>query len=538
VKPQEQKDKEGDKTDKDVEQEHDVEQIDETTDIKGKQTTRTAVDGVLKNKIGTDSAGKPTGVYSRLWKSVTDYKLSPVRYTTVAWYVPNAMPYRPLIESCCKLVGQSSHAMKHEKEFNPYAFATGMYYLESIQILRAQKAAGELVGQDLSALARFEKYNALESIMIPEPFIPLLESLAAVELEDVKYHWIVPQHRLTFTNATTFADVCTPNANGIDVFRPNIPFMLANLATFGATTRGNLAARIDAARVFTPIDLKPVNNANPPVIQPVRFLGGNRTYDGNMANANDIRNVVQMCGADHPFQFWNDNYYEAHLGLRNSRFFVNNGIDIGLTNAVLHPESGNALNDGAKVFNNLDAYLFIAKSNNPSWFQYLSEQINIVARFFPNSRPMSKIAVTGGMEPTVLCHLKLEDSVNYGGADHYIYENAQLGRTNYNQLDFYQNRFRSLTAAFTTTRGDIERNEELNAFALGICANPPIATAIAAQDAFRGGRFFSDAHGGAEFMRAQRLGFTESTIPGDVPMYNGWHDDFVKPAFSKTPTNA
>jgi len=408
-----------------------------------------------------------------------------------------------------------------------------MYYLESIQILRAQKAAGELVGQDLSALARFEKYNSLESIMIPEPFIPLLESLAAVELEDVKYHWIVPQHRLTFTNATTFETICQPSE--LDLFRPNIPFMLANLATFGATTRQELTNRIDEARVYTPLELKPRNAGA--VIQPVRFINGNRTFDGVVANTDDVRNVIQMCGADHPFQFWNDNYYEAHLGIRNSRFFVANGINLGVTNLLLHPETNNAIPED-RPFNSLDAYLFIAKNNNPSWFQYLSEQINIVARFFQNSRPMSKIAVTGGMEPTVLCHLKLEEPLNYAGANHYIYADLHLGRARYDELEFYQNRFKSMSAAFTTTRGDIERNEELNAFSLGICANPPTVTGIAAHATFRGGRFFQDAHAGGDAMRAQRLGFTESTIPGDVPMYNGWHDDYVKPAFSKTPTNA
>lgn len=532
------KDKKADETDAKIDEEHNVEETDKVTNVQTGSSKQRAVDGVLKNKIGTESSGQATGVYSRLWKRVTEYKLSPVRYTTVAWYVPNALPFAPVIDSCCRLIGQSNHANKHEREFNPYAFALGMYYLEVIQILRSQKAAGELVGQDLSALARFEKYNPFDGIMIPEPFIPLLESLAAVELEDTKYHWIVPDHRLTFTNATTLLDICTPTIN--DTIRPNIPFMIANLATFGGYTRAELTDRIDEARVFTPIEIRPLAAAAPHGIQPTRFLGQDRTFDGAMAAGNDVRNVIQMCGASTPFRFWNENFYEAHLALRNSRFFVNRGIDIALTNVTHHPETGNVLlDDATKIFRSLDAYLFIAKENNPSWFQYISEQINIVSRFFPGSKPFSKIAVTGGMEPTLLCQLKLEDQQTYAdGTRHYIYADTRLGRTNYNQLQFYANRFNSLTAAFTTTRGDIERNEELNAFSLGICANPPIVLDDNARNALRGGRFFQDAHSGGDAMRAQRLGFTESTIQGEVPMYDGWHDDYVKPAFSKTPTNA
>jgi len=551
TKTEETKKKEDDNVDQKVDQEHGAEDKDANTNVKSTSTGKRAEQNILKNVVGTTSSGKPQGVYSRLWRNATEYKLIPVRYTSPASWVPNRLGSAVVYESCARLVGQSNHTLKHEPGFFPYAFIVGMHYLELIQVLRASVAAGDLFGADATALSRFEKFNPLEGIMIPEPCIPFLEALAAVKLDDIKYKWITPSHGYDFTAARTFETLCTPTF--VDTIRPNIPYMLAALATFGSYTRTELPVRMSANRVFSPIDFENLDNQNPAQRQAVRFLNANRTFNGAMADGaagGDIRNVLQMLGPNTPFQFWNGNYLTAHEEFRNSRFFTRGGINIALTHNRPNPESGNNLLETTN-FAAFENILFLSKNNNPIWFQALTKHINTVARHFPGSKPFSQIAVKGGIEPSIIAQMKLEMPLNYtltgaaAASDNYLYEDMRLGRTNYNQIVLYQNRFRDISASFSTSRGDVERNEELNSFTIATCANPPIqlnlGTGVQQGDdihKIRTGKFFVDIAAAGGHSQVSRLGFTEATIAGEKPMYADFDEDFVKPAFSKTPTNA
>lgn len=520
-----------------VDTEHQKEKEEETTDVQTPQVKPKAQDGVLMTRGGTSSNATPSGVYSMLWKGKTDYRMSPIEYTSTAQWVPNLMSFKPIIEECARLVGQSDHCRKHNQTFNPYAFATGIYYLSFIQILRAQKAAGKLIGQDSSALARFEKYNPLASIMIPEPFIPFFEAIVATQLKDAKYRWITPTHGLDFTNRNTLEHHMTPS--NVDVIRPNLLFMLMNLNTFGAYSRTDMPTHLDDARIFTPVKLdRTAGNTT-------RFLNGNRHFDDawpNSSRGTEVENVIQMCGANTVFQFWNDNYLAAHDYMARSNYFVENGVTLqGRTLTLTNVANARAI-DGVnfdqafpagQTINSLDKYLFIAKENNPSWVKYLVANINYVARFFKASKPFSKIATTGGLECGVITTLKLE-TPQAANNNRYVYEDLRLGRANRSSAPFYGDRFGAMTASFRTTRADLEENEELNAICIGINANPPVSP-HANDHTIRSGRFFTDIVQGMQFSEMLSLGFDEPEVQGTVPMYSDLKDDFVAALFDRKP---
>jgi hypothetical protein len=531
------KEKETDKTDDTVDKEHEAEDKDKTTNVQTGTAPTKVTDGTIKTKAGTASGSTPAGVYSMLWKSKVDYQLAPIQYTNKAEWIPNFMAFKPLIEECARLVGQSNHAMKHNQTFNPYAFATGMFYLGYIQILRAQKAAGTLIGQDASALARFEKYNPTQGIMIPEPFIPFLEAIVATKLEDAKYKWITPTHGIDFRTTNTLAQLMTPSIEWL--IRPNLLFMIMNLTTFGAVRRQDMAQHIDPSRVFTPVDLDRTAG------QTTRLINEDLRYDGAWPGAStgaERMNVLQMCGASTAFQFWNDNFLTAHDQMTRSNYFVENGVTLGGNHLILtalgQTNPGPTFSEGFPAnttINSLDKYLFIAKENNPSWFKYITNNINYVARFFKGSKPMSKIATVGGIESAVICQLKLETNKGTAQAPSYVYADLKLGRAARTDVHFYNDAFDAMSASYRTTRADLDRNEELNALCIGINANPPIAGVNA--DHIRKGRFFTDINAGMQYSEMLSLGFMETSIEGSVPIYSELKDDFVNALFTKKPAD-
>jgi len=251
---------------------------------------------------------------------------------------------------------------------------------------------------------------------------------------------------------------------------------------------------------------------------------------------------LQMCGASTAFQFWNDNYLTAHDQMTRSNYFVENGVTLGGDHLILTAlgnttDAGNFREDfpGTMTMNSLDKYLFIAKENNPSWFKYLTTNINYVARFFKGSKPFSKIATTGGIESAVITQLKLEANKGTPNAPSYVYADLKLGRAARSDVNFYGDAFEAMSASYRTTRADLERNEELNALCIGINANPPITGVTA--DNIRKGRFFTDINAGMQYSEMLSLGFMETTIAGSIPIYSELKDDFVNALFNKKPAD-
>jgi hypothetical protein len=503
----------------------------QTKDVKAtKPRTRKFVDSnVLKDREAGPS-NKVGHAYSRLWKNYTTYSFSPIRFGNNSYFVPNGRLLQVILEQAIPLVARTNWIQKQEVGFNPYAAATGYFYLYYIQILRAKKAASDLVGQESSALTRFEKYNPFESIPIPDILVPFYESIVATQLSDTKYSWIVPTWGLTGPN-----DADWPNYAGFqhmtvdlpDHLRPNVPFMIANLATFGAMTNQQAQTHIDEDRIFTPASFD--DGAQQPIrYQRLRFM--NHTHDMTAAARNDAVSMTTALGASFPFQFWNENWREARRDIANSKFYVRNGINLAIT--VTNPTAAAGTNYIA--YNNpgttqpmvetvpmqkIDQYLFISKENNPVWFEYIREQMTIFAKHFPNGcKTLADIATTGGMESTIVCHQKFELPITNNGTD-YVYPSATCGRFN-STASYYPRLFSDITGSFATTRNDVSENERLQALAVCINANPAIAIGTSI---IRQGKFFSQ-NLTTDTVVQQSIGDMAETTPGAVPLYTDIND--------------
>jgi hypothetical protein len=440
-------------------------------------------------------------------------------------------------------VARSNWIQKYEFTFNPYAVITGYLYIQQIQIGRAKKAAMDLKGREVSAIKRFESYNPFESIPIPDFLVPYYESIVATQMSDNKFSWIVPTWGF---DDQAVPPVSWPSYAGFnsmtavtfaDFIRPNIPFMLSNLATFGAETGTGIFRHFDPERQFSPITMD--DGGNPPVRRAAaRFMNANHNL-GNAAG-HSMSDFLNTCGVSAPFQFWNDNMREAQTYMKTSNFFIPGGIDTVLSTttdlaagaAYTNPVTGANMRQ-TKAITDIDEYLYIGKENNPLWFSYIREQMAIFCKHYPRDlKTLADIAVIGGMESTIKGQLKTTYSTTVAPAPtSYVHTDYHIGRNN-NIAKFYPRVFEPLKASFATPRVDIEREEALQAITFAINSDPPVLQANN-NESIRRGKIFDYDYGSDLHMKL-RIGDMELTTPGTIPMFGDWND-YVRDDFESKP---
>nr|QLC36757.1 capsid protein [Sarcosphaera coronaria partitivirus] len=481
----------------------------------------------------TTAKATASGPFSRLWSKYTDHKLTTVSYGTKARFVPNGIPLMRLAYDALDLVSSTNWIAKNEVKFNPYACATALAYLYYIQILRAKEAAHDLRGLEASALSRLRKTIKEEAIIIPEPFLPYFYSLVSTQLEDAKYEWVIPTFG-SLTGLTSYGHLGTDaTARDLGNLRPNIPFMLAQLATFGSTRQTDLAAHMNEDRIYTPVNFDRTANAT------TRLYGEDLRMDrANWTNSDNAIVLLQL-GANYPFSFQNGNYDEARKDMRRSSFFgeelsnptasqVTTGIDVCLVPNRDIPGTGIQFLE-TKDIRNIDSFLFLEKEKNADWVHYLFDQLAVFAKHFTGNKTLSDIPTTGGLESSILCQLRKHQAT----AGSYLYADHKLGFAGTRDVTWYSHdRFKRLTAYFRTTRGDIERNEQLQAFAFGINSLPPIAGITELN--IRSGEYFTHMGHGAD-VDLMEYGNAANTAPGMINMYQGWQTDYVRPVFKSKP---
>jgi len=248
----------------------------------------------------------------------------------------------------------------------------------------------------------------------------------------------------------------------------------------------------------------------------------------------DAMRVFHTGGMSIPFQFFNDNAAAAHKHLRRTNFVGTIGIDVAATAGMRAPNNGPNLNE-TRSFASLENFLFIQKSKSGHWADYLFKQLSIAAKHSTGNKNLSEIATTGGMESTIYCSLRTFGIHNHNGANHYTYADPSLNIADSSHVRWFRNDlFRDLTGRFETSRADVDRNEELQAFVFGINATLPIHNATRNVS----GSFFdqaTNANGVADAMLYSEHGERETTVRGPVHMYSGWEQNVIRPGFLNKP---
>jgi len=237
------------------------------------------------------------------------------------------------------------------------------------------------------------------------------------------------------------------------------------------------------------------------------------------------------------FQFYNDNVQTALLTLQRTNFFGAEGIDISANNNSSYPRTATNIPEIGN-FSTLENFLFLQKSKSGHWADYLFEQLEIASKHGIGNKNLSEVASTGGMESTIICQLKRFTAINHNGANHYTYADSYLGLTTFRHLVWYDDhRYENLTASFKTSRADIEKPEEYQAFTFGINATLPFHGATSNAQ----GSLFShaaNANGDPDAMTYSEQGSESTQTQGPVNMYSGWMPNVVRPMFINKPVGA
>nr|WCQ76438.1 capsid [Hebeloma mesophaeum partitivirus 2] len=526
--------------DKDVDKHVDRDpKADETDVIPAPSSRKGKVkDNIVSARGATSSTVAPSAMFAAFWSGLQNYRLQPLTFSTVAWFVPNAMPLIALLEIAVPLVARSNWIMKNETTFMPYAVQVALCYIYYICILRAREAAGQLTGRESSALTRFRKMVKEEKVIIPGPFVPYFYNIVATQLEDRKYNWVVPSYG-DLSHFTNFTEASHADVAALNYMRPMIPGMLAQLATIGTMDAATLTGRIDEDRIFTSIDLDRAANTH--------VFGANRDFH-TAGNLSSIHHFMLSAGMTTPIQFWNENWTDAARHLRNSEFYgipaptatdaaMTTGIDIVSIQGRTLP-NGVANAKMTKDCTNIDSFLFLEKDKNANWSAYIFEQLAVFAKHFDGNKNLSEMPTVGGMETSVLCQMRTPTA--HGTPALYLYPNNDLNVATRANVKWYDNRFKQLTGYFRSTRADVTQEEQYQALAFAPNALPPIQ-GLDAEDPrkkFRSGNYFDHMNGATDRMDLMQIGESSNAIPGQVNLYQGWDIDVVRPAFRPRPTDA
>nr|QLC36762.1 capsid protein [Sarcosphaera coronaria partitivirus] len=444
------------------------------SDKKGDKTVKNN-EALTSNKTVTQAS--PEGIYSLFWNNKLTYNLRAKQYSKTATFLPNAMALQELLYQAAPIVGRSKYIQKHEPTYNEYAVSVGYFILFYVQILRAKQAASNLDGIESNLLTRLFKMHPEESIPIAEHLFPFFNTIVSTELEDRRYSWICPDYQMGGENIGARTLLEFTASHGRHFIQPQIPHMLAILASFGAMDETEMIAAIDTAGTFR-----------------VRPLGANDTFfgrtgagrldftDGNGA-ADENHLILATCGLSYPFRFFNQNANDARLRIRETDFYGTKGVNFKFEQ--IGTEYTETAFDNTKLMTTIDNFLNMEKSKNLKWFGYLKEQMAIYSKCFNTQYNLSQVGTTGGLESSVVMHLRTE-TAHTGGR--FLYDNLNLGIEHPNQISWYPRRFQNMTAHASTSRAGVDRNEELQALTFATNSTPPINGLTLNQ--FRRGKYF------------------------------------------------
>jgi len=481
-------------------------------------------EALTSNRTVTQAA--PEGVYSLFWANKLTYNLRAKSYSRTASFIPNAMALQELLYQAAPIVGRSKYILKHEATYNEYAVATGYMILYYIQILRAKQAASNLDGIESNLLTRLFKMHPEESIPIAEPLFPYFNTIVSTELEDRRYNWISPDYQMGGANVGAASMHAFTASHGRHFIQPQVPQMLGILATFGSHDETELQARINSAGVYTPHDLA----AQTPLFKRAAGARLDFTDAAGAADANHL--TLAACGISYPFRFFNQNANEARLRMAETDFYGPKGVDFGATVAGAGDiPSGLTANP---TFETIDYFLNMQKTKNLKWFGYIKEQMAIYSKCFKTQYNLSQVGTTGGLESSVILHLRTSDAVTTTQTAH-LYPTVLLNYTHPNQLRWYPRKFTNMTAHAQSSRAGVDRNEELQAITFGTNSTPPIVIAANHIAQYREGKYFEHAQEGAGLV--QVIGTPTSTDEGPLDMFDSWASDVIAKCFNPSPAH-
>jgi hypothetical protein len=473
----------------------------------------------------TSTAFKSPQAFNRFWKLELEYDLEEEIEPEANYWTPNALAMYEILRASGKYVYDNATVLKRHVDYLDYAVACYYSILFYIQILRSQKAAGKLRGQDRSFINRFKDKFPFEELPVSSIMEPFFSTLVATLPKDGKYDWIVPDY--SADNFRANYDVPFDPQSGSCFIQPMTPYMLRILRT--AIT----SARVQAAQANTD------HYFNDDDIYTSRIFEAaaghnvfNTAYRQNLAQQDDRNTLFACAGVNYPFYANLDQLSAAAPKMRKSKFKgypfgVEDDAGAGITTANPNPLP---VTPGS-----LDAFLNMEKSADTDWFYELIRQASLHARFFEGFTNLSKIPVTSGNETLITC--KFKKIVNRAEV---TFNNVQLGlrAANANVPDWYPNTFRSFVGSFYTTREGVERQEVLQAFTNGTngtigviyqaAAGAAPAYRIGEGPTFRRGPYWTNKEWAA-------TKFADSGINGK-PMFRGWETMFQDDAALEKPT--
>lgn len=419
-----------------------------------------ALGGEKHDGPSTEVAIKVPSVFNRFWKLELDYDLEDVVKSNKSFWTPNALAMFEVLEASGRYVFDNHVARKKHPRYLDYATACYYSILFYIQILRVQKATGNIHGKDRSFINRFLDKFKPEELVVSSILEPFFSTLVATLPKDTKYEWIIPQYSTDILR-TSFAAPPT-HGRGACYIQPMVPYMLRILRT--VLTRGHITAiNADADEYF---DDRGRYITHSIAAHPAHTTLFGQNFATGVDPQDERNTFFSMCGVRYPFFTDIDSLAQASAKLRDSTF-AQYPFGTGFNNSPAAEGQNPARPITA---GSLDIWMDMGKDSdaNMEWFTELKNQAALHARFFEGQTTLSNIPVTSGNEPLILCKYKKKVA---GAIRANLPIHLNQGGGAARNPAWYPETFKNYLGEFTTTRAGVSREEVLQAMTNGTNGN-------------------------------------------------------------------
>jgi hypothetical protein len=492
------------------------------------------------NQPSTDGNSSSGSTFNSFWNLENDIAFEEEVFGTPSYWTPNFFGIVKALQAASMFSRENRIMLKNSPEYSDYA--TYIYYaiLFYIQILRAQREAGQINGKDSSFLRRFERKYPPESLPITSFLEPAFHNIASVLPDDVRHSWIIPQYGAVVTSANgeefndllNFEDAANNNKvtpwkfstfksiTGVCLLQPIVPYMIAIHRT-AMTKSSQLFTTLTARRLygadysdtdypfwtnddqFLPLSVSTVkSDGTRAVIATRRFSRASMNIDGNNQH-DDFARIIASPGLNVPYEATPDSLEISSKYWARTSFMKDINVHAVNTTATANPADGNAIRHNNTLgddpsFGDLENFLLMPKSSNLDWFEAFVTNATVHARFYSGVIHLTDIPATTGMAPLILAEYKNATGNRFGRT---VTADTTLDRINRTLTeDWFFEIIKNPVASFYTSRAALDRSEELQALTFGTNGSIPFTIAnaqgvqqrIGATTNFRSGSFFEE----------------------------------------------
>jgi hypothetical protein len=286
--------------------------------------------------------------------AVSGLPMTTLLHTEVATFVPNSHAMYQILYEMDKNMSQTKRWLDNSYGWIPQYSRLYFGLLFLVQVLRAQRDAGNLSFESITLLDTFERSFSLGHLLIPGPLVPLFKAISSSRIDSDIYGNVCPTLPDTPSMSKNGSPIPVPTSDLIKWHVPALPAIFDEICTLAHLAGGN-------------------NNINVAILRTGNSPGAYGTAFSSSPNGHTALN---MPGMMHPIpmsEYSINSFYDCVNTFTFPAPFDNATLVAGITNWFQY------------------ARLSTGSTTHFDWMSKLSSTMSVYSQFFSGTTPLGDI---------------------------------------------------------------------------------------------------------------------------------------------------